>query len=126
MKKLSMVAALAATLLLSTHVAQAQGAKVADLGAGKALVDPAGMTLYTYDRDSTGKSTCNGACLNLWPPFKAGDGDKGAGDWSVITRSDGAKQWAYKGKPLYRWHEDTKPGDAKGDGVNNVWKIATP
>lgn len=44
----------------------------------------------------------------------------------TITRDDGAKQWAYKGKPLYLWTKDTKPGDKTGDGVNGVWKIAKP
>jgi predicted lipoprotein with Yx(FWY)xxD motif len=44
----------------------------------------------------------------------------------VHVRDDGAKQWAYKGKPLYTWAKDTKPGDITGDGVNNVWHIAKP
>ena len=43
-----------------------------------------------------------------------------------ITRDDGGKQWAYKGKPLYTFHKDEKPGDVSGDGVNNVWHIAAP
>src|SRR5439155_23477493 len=36
------------------------------------------------------------------------------------------KQWAYKGKPIYTWHKDQKPGDITADGVNNVWHIAQP
>ena len=51
---------------------------------------------------------------------------KPSGDWTVVTRKDGGKQWAYKGKPLYTFHKDAKPGDATGDGVNNVWHIAAP
>jgi predicted lipoprotein with Yx(FWY)xxD motif len=47
-------------------------------------------------------------------------------DWSIVTRDDGGKQWAYKGKPLYAWSKDAKPGDVTGDGVNNVWHIAAP
>ena len=50
----------------------------------------------------------------------------GSGNWSVITRDDGTKQWAYKGKPLYTWAKDTKPGDVTGDGFNNVWHVAQP
>ncbi|MEO8186844.1 MAG: hypothetical protein ABI580_05700, partial [Burkholderiaceae bacterium] len=42
------------------------------------------------------------------------------------TRDDGAKQWAYKGQPLYQWANDKKPGDKTGDGVGGVWKIAKP
>jgi predicted lipoprotein with Yx(FWY)xxD motif len=50
----------------------------------------------------------------------------GLGDWAVITRDDGSKQWAYKGKPLYAWAKDAKPGDRTGDGFNNAWRVAKP
>ncbi|EYC51405.1 hypothetical protein AZ34_10130 [Hylemonella gracilis str. Niagara R] len=93
-----------------------------------ALVGPNGMSLYTFDRDAmgSGKSVCNGPCATNWPPLMASDMDKGGGDYSVITRDDGKKQWAYKGKPLYFWVKDGKPGDRTGDGFNNVWKLARP
>jgi predicted lipoprotein with Yx(FWY)xxD motif len=94
--------------------------------AGTVLADARGMTLYTFDRDSVpGKSACNGPCATNWPPMMAMAGAP-AGDWTVITRDDGGKQWAYKGKPLYTWAKDTKPGDTTGDGFNNVWKVARP
>jgi predicted lipoprotein with Yx(FWY)xxD motif len=99
-------------------------AKVAD----GVLVGPNGMTLYTFDRDSAGagKSVCNGQCATAWPPLMAQSSAGSSGDWTVVTRDDGAKQWAYKGKPLYYWVKDTKPGDRTGDNVNNVWRIARP
>ncbi|MFT3799857.1 MAG: hypothetical protein QM766_01430 [Burkholderiaceae bacterium] len=92
------------------------------------LVGQNGMTLYTFDRDGTGtgKSVCNGPCATNWPPLSATAGDKSSGDWTVITRDDGSAQWAYKGKPLYYWTKDAKPGDRTGDGVNNVWRLARP
>ena len=46
--------------------------------------------------------------------------------YSLVTRDDGTKQVAYKGKPLYYWSKDMKPGDKTGDGVNNLWRMATP
>ena len=101
-------------------------AKVADTAKGKALVDAKGMTLYVFDRDTAGKSACNGQCAANWPPLTAASGAAASGDWTVVTRDDGAKQWAYKGKPLYTWAKDTKAGDMTGDGVNNVWHIAQP
>ena len=52
--------------------------------------------------------------------------DQAAGDFSIITRDDGAKQWAAKGKPLYHWSKDSKPGDRTGDGFNKVWQVARP
>ncbi len=93
-----------------------------------ALTDNAGMTLYTFDKDAagSGKSACNGQCATNWPPLLAQEGDKGSGDYSIVTRDDGKKQWAYKGKPLYLWAKDQKPGDKAGDGINNVWRIAKP
>ena len=51
--------------------------------------------------------------------------DQASGDWSVLARDDGSKQWAYKGKPLYLWVKDQKPGDKTGDGFNKVWHVAT-
>ena len=92
------------------------------------LVGPNGMTLYTFDKDAagSGKSTCNGPCAINWPPLMATASDTASGDYTVITRDDGAKQWAIKGKPLYYWIKDTKPGDKTGDGVNKVWRTAKP
>ena len=51
---------------------------------------------------------------------------KGVGDYSVVPRGDGRKQWAYKGKPLYLWTKDREPGDRAGDGVDNLWRVARP
>lgn len=87
-----------------------------------------GMTLYTFDRDmaGSGKSVCNGPCATNWPPLVAADDAKLGGDYSIIARDDGKKQFAYKGKPLYFWSKDAKPGDRTGDGFNKVWHTATP
>jgi predicted lipoprotein with Yx(FWY)xxD motif len=92
------------------------------------LTNSAGMSLYTFDRDpaDASKSACNGQCAINWPPLMASAGASGSGDWAVVTRDDGSKQWAYKGKPVYLWIKDTKPGDRTGDGVNNVWHVAKP
>ena len=91
------------------------------------LVGPNGMTLYTFDRDmaGSGKSVCNGPCAANWPPLKA-EGPAPGGHYSVVTRDDGSMQLAYKGKPLYYWSKDAKPGDKTGDGVNQVWRTARP
>ncbi len=94
---------------------------------GGALVGANGMTLYTFDKDmaGSGKSVCNGACATNWPPLTATAAPGGEG-YSLVTRDDGTKQVAYKGKPLYYWAQDTKPGDKGGDGKINLWHTATP
>ena len=125
--KLLMPLALATALLggcASMHAQHHSPAKVAN----GMLVGPNQMTLYTFDRDAagSGKSVCNGPCATNWPPFMASAGDKAMGDYSIVTRDDGAKQWAFKGKPLYYWVRDTKPGDKTGDGFNNVWRVVKP
>jgi predicted lipoprotein with Yx(FWY)xxD motif len=91
------------------------------------LMDVKGMTLYTWDNDKeANKSSCNGMCLMNWPALTAAATDKDMGDWKVITRDDGSKQWAYKGKPLYYFRMDAKAGDTTGDGRGMVWHIARP
>lgn len=86
------------------------------------------MTLYVFDKDvaNSGKSACNGPCATNWPPFHAMDSDTAGGDYSIVVRDDGKKQWALKGKPLYYWSKDQKPGDKTGDGFNKVWHAAKP
>lgn len=92
------------------------------------LVGPNKMTLYTFDRDpvGTGKSVCNGPCATNWPPLAAPADAAASGDWSIVVRDDGSRQWAFKGKPVYYWVKDQKPGDRTGDGFNNVWRLARP
>lgn len=92
------------------------------------LTDDKGMTLYVFDKDTagSGKSVCNGPCATNWPPLMVMEGQAGGADYSVVTRDDGGRQWAFKGKPLYRWLKDQKPGDKTGDGFNKVWHAATP
>ena len=93
---------------------------------GLVLVDTAGMTLYTYDNDPLGKSSCNGQCAVNWPPLKVDVGATPSGDLTIIERDDGTRQWAYRGKPLYTWIRDEKPGDTTGQGVRDIWRVARP
>ncbi len=95
---------------------------------GGILTGSNGMTLYTFDKDPAGggKSVCNGPCATNWPPLYADEGAQASGEYSIVTRDDGKKQWALKGKPLYYWAKDKQPGDKTGDGVNKVWHVVQP
>jgi predicted lipoprotein with Yx(FWY)xxD motif len=105
----------------------AEPSATAPVAKGGMFVDAKGMTLYTFDKDTAGKSVCNGPCAVNWPPVFVADNAKPAGDWTVVVRDDGLKQWAYKGKPVYTWIKDTKAGDTTGDGfMNGAWHIAKP
>ena len=123
MKTIRIASPLIAAMLLSAgSVSAADPAKMAD----GMLTGGNGMTLYTFDKDAAGKSACNGPCATNWPPLYVKDGESAGGDYSIVTRDDGSKQRAYKGKPLYYWVKDQKPGDKTGDGFNSVWHVAKP
>ena len=121
-----LVPAAAIALAAFTAAALAAPAMTGNSAKGKVLTDAKGMTLYTFAKDSGGKSACNGKCAVNWPPLMATSGEKGGAGYTMIKRDDGKMQWAYKGKPLYTWVKDKKPGDITGDGVKKVWHIAKP
>ena len=90
------------------------------------LVDQHGMTLYTFSKDAVGTSNCVGKCADLWPPLLVPSGATASGKFSVITRTDGMKQWAYAGMPLYLFSKDTAPGQQNGNGVKGLWAVVKP
>ena len=131
MIKSGLPAALAATLVLAACYSGGAGIAADKIGTaetelGLVLVDSAGMTLYTFDDDTLGKSNCNGLCAANWPPLKAEANAQPAGDLTIIVRDDGSRQWAIRGMPLYGWVADEEPGDTKGEGVFDVWRVARP
>ncbi|MFA6414518.1 MAG: hypothetical protein WC217_00020 [Candidatus Paceibacterota bacterium] len=99
---------------------------------GDYLVAANGMTLYLYTKDTKDVSNCYNSCATAWPPYLstaaeplvAGTGVAGA--LTTVTRTDGSKQLAYKGVPLYFWVNDTKPGDTTGQNVGGVWFVVKP
>ena len=101
---------------------------VADSTYGQILVDGEGMTLYMFDPDAQGESTCYEGCATAWPPLVV-DGEPGVGDGAddskigTTERTDGAMQVTYDGWPLYYWQNDAAPGDVSGQGVNEVWWV---
>lgn len=83
---------------------------------GVVFVDTKQMTLY-----AGGPATsCTGPCLDSWIPLAAPQAASALGDWTIVSRNDGFRQWAFQGRPLYRSVLDTKPGDA--NAADNVWK----
>lgn len=99
---------------------------------GAFLVDAAGHTLYRFDSDEPGVSTCYGQCESNWPIFTVEQGaDLTAaggitGELGFTEREDGTLQLMYDESPLYYFAGDSDPGDTNGHGVGGVWWVVTP
>ncbi len=110
-----LAAALVATFSLTAHATP-------PMAAGGMYADAKGMTLYTFDKDpASGPSACSGGCAQAWPAAMADASDKPQGDWTIVPTADGGNQWAYKGKRVYTFSKDKKPGDAMGDNFKDMW-----
>jgi predicted lipoprotein with Yx(FWY)xxD motif len=134
--------ALAAAALVGASLAAASQSKaskgtlvaVRKTGLGKALVDARGRTLYLFDKDKRGMSSCNGACAAYWPPVfttakpRAAAGVR-ASLLGMTRRADGRRQVTYAGHPLYRFIGDKKAGQTSGEGLTDfgaAWDAVAP
>ena len=93
------------------------------------LTTSKGMSLYYFDKDSAGTSTCTGRCAKLWPAYTVTSGQPSgpagvAGGLKAFQGANG-RQLEYHGHPLYTYVKDTKPGDLKGVGIFPTWHVAT-
>jgi predicted lipoprotein with Yx(FWY)xxD motif len=120
-----------------TPAAAAAGASVYEVktasgSVGTYLTGEDGKTLYVFKKDSANTSVCEGGCAANWPPFTLDPGEStkaGAGvtgSLTTFTRTDGKKQVAYKGAPVYYFAGDAKAGDTNGQGVGGAWFVAQP
>jgi predicted lipoprotein with Yx(FWY)xxD motif len=108
-----------------TAPAAASAAKVmtSKTSLGAVVVDGQGNTLYMFEKDKDGMSTCAGACASSWPPAPTSGKPVAAGKISAAKlgttkRPDGTTQVTYGGWPLYRYAGDTKPGDTNGQNLD--------
>jgi predicted lipoprotein with Yx(FWY)xxD motif len=105
---------------------------VGDSEFGKILVDDEGRTLYAFDKETTDRSECFGACAEAWPPFytkgepQAGKGvDKGL---LGTTDHEGKDLVTYDGHPLY-YYVDEGPNEVLCQGVDEfggLWLVVDP
>ena len=90
---------------------------------GTVLVDGRGRTLYLFEKDKRGRSSCYGACATYWPPLlthgKPTAGARLKGSLLGVTkRADGTSQVTYAGHPLYRFAQDVRSGQVAGQNVD--------
>ena len=132
--------ALAAAVLGGTSSAASQKAPKGTLvsihrtALGNILADARGHTLYLFEKDKNGMSSCNGACVAYWPAvFTAAKPRAGAGVRASLLgrtkRSDGRRQVTYAGHPLYTFVGDKKAGQTTGEGLTDfgaAWDAIAP
>ena len=96
----------------------------------KVLVNRKGLTLYSLSVEQRGRFICTGSCLSLWTPLVVAKGTTptGALHLGTVRRPDGRAQVSYRGRPVYTFTQDRKPGDVKGNGFKDVgvWRPASP
>lgn len=112
----------------TTASSEATTVEVMSTSLGDVLVDGDGMTLYMFDSDLEGVSTCYDTCAANWPPvLVSGEAMAGQGAdaalLGVTTRNDGGMQATYGGWPLYYFALDAVPGDVAGQAVSDVWWV---
>jgi predicted lipoprotein with Yx(FWY)xxD motif len=100
---------------------------------GTYLTNSAGMSLYMFAADKSGKSSCNTGCVQYWSPLVGDsaqtDGAANSAMTGTTIRSDGSKQITYGNHPLYTYVGDTKPGDTNGqdkDLNGGKWWLVNP
>lgn len=121
MKKFILASLTVSALALGSVGVMADGQDtpvMGDTSVGKTWVNSKGMTLYTYDKDEAGKSTCIEDCAKTWSPMMASKDAKPEGKWTVIKREDGNAMWAYDGHPIYLYGHDANPGDVTGNNID--------
>ncbi len=116
----------------SSSSSSAVSVKTASSSLGTILVDQDGKTLYLFEADKGGTSSCNGTCTSYWPPVTgeatAGSGVT-AGMLGTTKRSDGSMEVTYGGHPLYWFSGDTAAGDTNGEGLTDfggAWYAVSP
>lgn len=105
------------------------GFNVVTMIGGRMVVNESGYSVYAWEGDAPGKSNCTGACTNTWLPMTAPASAQPQGEWTVIQRGGGVRQWAFRKQPVYTFVEDTaREGLAGGDvpGWHNVYTQKAP
>jgi predicted lipoprotein with Yx(FWY)xxD motif len=116
---LPIVAASPATSFATTASAQPAKVALSRSALGSILVDSQGRTLYLFEKDKRGRSACASTCATYWPPLlthgkpAAGQGIKGS-LLGITHRAGRVAQVTYAGHPLYRFVQDTRAGQTKG------------
>ena len=93
---------------------------------------PKRLTVYLFEADNGGASSCSGECASVWPAVSGhpqASGQAVASHLGTVTRADGTTQVTYNGHPLYLYSRDKDDGDAYGQGLKSFgasWYVVAP
>ena len=102
---------------------------VMQVATGRLLVTHVGFSVYTWDKDAPNKSNCTSICTQEWRPVLAPATVQPQGEWTIIERSPGIKQWAFRKRPLYTRVADVRLRSFEGSdtpGWHNVYTHRAP
>jgi predicted lipoprotein with Yx(FWY)xxD motif len=93
------------------------------------LVNRRGLSLYSLSAERRGRFICtDSSCLSFWTPLVVAreTHPSGARSLGTVRRPDGKTQVTYKGRPLYTFNDDRRPGQVGGEGFRDVgvWHAA--
>jgi predicted lipoprotein with Yx(FWY)xxD motif len=80
---------------------------------GTMLFDESGQAVYLFDRETSERPRCYGACAGAWPPVLTkgdpqADGRVRSSLLATTERKDGTLQVTYAGHPLYYYAHEGK------------------
>ena len=122
----------AATAETQAQTATGTTLKAGESQYGQVVFDRDGQAVYYFDKETSSKSDCYGACAEAWPPVltegapRAGAGVRGA-MLGTTQRDDGTTQVTYNGRPLYYY--DEPPGQVTCHDVvefGGTWLAVQP
>src|SRR6185312_2910238 len=105
------------------------GFVIASTVNGRLLTTSKNASVYTFDKDTATKSMCDETCAQIWQPVLAPEFAQAHGEWSVLNRAAGVRQWVYRGKPLYTNIQDARQRSLEGSDVpgwHNVYTQLAP
>lgn len=105
------------------------GFAVRTTSIGRMLTTDKNEAVYAYAGDTATTTNCHDACLVDWKPVSAPALARAQGEWSMLERSPGERQWVFRGQPLYTYALDTGSWSRQGSDVamwDNVFTQKAP
>lgn len=101
------------------------GFSVKTTNLGRLLTSDKSYSVYSYDKDEAGRSMCGGSCTETWNPVLAPQSAQAVGEWTILERAPGVRQWEFRSKPLYTYVHDIRTQSQEGSDVSGWHNVYT-